>query len=760
MVHGLLSSRGLTKYYDLRGGVISPALAPATKRDLKWLEAMEGELHRATGPRRFAFDLQGVQCAACVWLIEALFDRQEPRSAALSCTTNPAVGRVEVLVSKGFPLRPWVEEVERFGYILGPARKVDTTRSSDLLWRIGVCAALAMNTMLFSIPVSLGLRSGTVYVVFRWLGMLLAGASVLVGGSVFIRSAWRCLGRRVLHMDVPIALGIVLAYGGSVWHFAQGRDDGSFFDTVATFIALMLTGRWLQERVLERNRAMLLASDGVDSLLARRVRDGVVEVVPCRELRAGDSVLVASNDLIPATATLQEESASCSLDWINGESTPRVFSRGESIPAGAVNLGVSSITVHATEDFSDSVLPSLLRTTRNDANDAARSTPWWQRLTRTYVLAVLSFAALCFLYWAGLRHDVNKALQATTALLVVTCPCAFGIATPTAYELVQSGLRRAGMFIRSASLLDRLTEVRRVVFDKTGTLTEGVLELVDPSRLSRLSDDDRSALYNIVVRSTHPKSVAVRRAFEAAGRAPSFVSERSVAEIPGSGLELAVGEVTWRLGRADWATPGANASADLVFARNGETLTTLSTAEIVRPDAREELARLSKSGLDVWMLSGDEASRVRDMAASLGVAEDHAVGGASPEDKAAWIVAHDRRDTWMIGDGINDGPAVEKAFCSATPASDRPFMPSRTDAWFVSPGLRPVRLALRASRALATVNRRNLAVATIYNAGTVALSFAGVMSPILCAVIMPLTSLSIILATIAQLSPSRSLWRS
>ncbi len=736
VVHGLLSSRGLTRYYDLRGGAISPALAPATARDLKWLDAIEADLRGAPGPRRVHFDLQGLQCAACVWLLEELFERQQPASSRLSVTINPALGRVEALVTKDFPLRAWVEEVERFGYLLGPARKAEAPRSSDLLWRIGLTAAFAMNTMLFSIPVNLGLREGAVYHVFRWLGMLISGASVAVGGSVFIRSAWRCVRRGVAHMDVPIALGIVLAYGGSLWHFAQGRDQGAFFDTVATFIALMLTGRWLQERVVERNKAMLLASDGVDSLLARRVREGRVEVVPCRELREGDDVLVAPGDLVPVAATLSDGGASCSLDWINGESAPRAFSRGETVPAGAFNLGVSAITLRASEDFARSVLPSLLRSTRDDAGDAARATPWWQRITRTYVLAVVGLAALCFAYWAGARHDLARALQATTALLVVTCPCAFGIATPIAYELAQAGLRRAGMFVRSASLLDRLVDERRVVFDKTGTLTEGVLELVDPGRLAALSEADRTALYNIAVRSTHPKSVAVRRAFEASTLDRSYVAELSITD--------------------DAAAQGA----DLVFSRDGRLVAALSTAEVVRPDARDELARLSRSGLDVWMLSGDEPARVRAMAESLGVAPGRAVGGASPDDKARWIAAHDRRDTWMIGDGINDGPAVERAFCSATPAADRPFMPARTDAWFTSPGLRPVRLALRASRALAAVNRRNLAVATAYNAVAVALSFAGVMSPIVCAVIMPLTSLSIILATVASLSPGRPLWRS
>ncbi len=759
VVHGLLSTRGLTQYYDLRGGVIAPTTAPASTRDHKWLEALEADLATATGPHRVAVDLQGTQCAACVWLIEQLFERQEPAASRLGVTINPALGRIELLVKPGFPLRAWVEEVERFGYLLGPARKAEASRAGDLLWRIGVCAALAMNAMIFSIPVYLGLHEGPVYTVFRTIGMLAGAASVAVGGSVFIRSAWRCLRRGVLHLDVPIALGVVLAFGASLWHFAAGHDGGVFFDTVATFIVLMLTGRWLQERVVARNRAMLLANDGVDGLLARRARNGVVEVVPCREVRAGDALVVAPGDIAPTAATLDAESASLSLDWINGESAPRAFGRGEAVPAGAVNLGMEAVAVTAVEDFEKSALPGLLRTTRDPAADAARSTAWWQRLTRVYVAGVLGLAAVTLAWWALFRGDLSGGLQATTALLVVTCPCAFGIATPTAYELAQAGLRRAGMFVRSASLLDRLPAVRRVVFDKTGTLTEGALELAHPEALDALADDEREALYNLVARSTHPRSVAVRRAFEASALPRRFVADLAVRETPGVGLELTRDGVTWRLGRADAAVEGA-ADRGLAFSRDGREVLRLETAEVVRHDAADELAALRAEGLDVWVLSGDEPARVAAMGDALEVPRDRCVGGASPDDKARFIERHDRRDTWMIGDGINDGPAVERAFCSATPAVDRPFMPARTDAWFVTAGLRPVRLALRVARRLAGVHRRNLAVATVYNAGTVALSVTGHMSPLLCAVVMPLTSLSILLATMASLSPGARLWRS
>jgi len=315
------------------------------------------------------------------------------------------------------------------------------------------------------------------------------------------------------------------------------------------------------------------------------------------------------------------------------------------------------------------------------------------------------------------------------------------------------------MFVRSASLLDRLPAVRRVVFHKTGTLTEGALELTDPAALNALADDAHKALYNLVARSSHPRAAAVRRALDASPRPRRFVPDLAVRETPGAGLELTRDGVTWCLGRADHAIAGA-VDRQLAFARDGRELLRLETAEAVRHDDDAVLAALRAAGLEVWVFSGDEPARVTALGDTLGVPRDRCVGGTSPDDKARFITDHDRRDTWMIGDGINDGPAVERAFCSATPAVDRPFMPARSDAWFVTARLRPVRLALRAARRLAAVNRRNLAVATLYNAGTVTLAVTGQMSPLLCAVVMPLTSLSILLATMASLAPGARLWRS
>jgi Cu2+-exporting ATPase len=760
-VHALLREQGLERYYNLRGGRGTPVTAPRPEaRDLKWLEVFEAQLATASGLATLRFDLQGIQCAACVWLLEALFER---RPGAGRVVVNPALGTIELTVAPAFPLRDYVLEVERFGYLFGPPLKHSDGHANILLTRIGLCVAISMNAMIFTLPIYLGLREGRVFQLFRWVSFGLTVAGVLVGGSVFLRSAWQGLRRGVLHLDVPIALGIVLAFSASAYNFFTRNDGASYFDTVNVFITLMLVGRWLQERMIERNRRFLLAADGTDGLLTRRVREGAVELVKCGEIRAGDQLLVAPGDLVPVDAALEDPRASCSLDWIHGESAPREFARGEVVPAGAFNVGTRAVTLRATTEFEASALVGLLRSTVDRSGEAARATPWWQRLSRTYVIAVLLAAAGGFGLWMIRTGDTRRAIEVATAILVVTCPCAFGIATPLAYELTQAGLRRAGLFVRTAGFLDRALSVRRVVFDKTGTLTTGVLAVTDPAALAALDPEAREALYNIVVRSNHPKSVAIRRALETrSSKAPTprFVEGLSVEEEAGRGLELSHGGRTWRLGARDWAARGADAEhADVVFAVDGRLLAAVRTAEVVREDARAEIARLAEQGYDVWILSGDAPERVAAMASVLGVPADRAVGGQSPEGKAAWLRAHDRGDTLMVGDGINDALAVERAYCSGTPAIDRPFMPARTDFYFVTPGLRPIGLALRAARGLARVNRRNLGVALAYNAVTVGLSYAGLMSPLLCAAVMPLSSLSILLATAASLSGRSSLWR-
>jgi Cu2+-exporting ATPase len=462
-------------------------------------------------------------------------------------------------------------------------------------------------------------------------------------------------------------------------------------------------------------------------------------------------LLVAPGEIAVVDGTLAEP-ATVSLDWISGESDERALGEGDVVVAGAINRGRSALRMVARWGFDRSPLESLLG--RGDAGgDARAASAFWDRVSRVYVVAVLAAAGVALAGWWIATGDVVRALEVATAVLVVTCPCGIGIATPLAYELVTSALRRRGLFVRRERALDRAAEIGRVAFDKTGTLTTGRLELAGEHALDALGGADRAALADLVARSAHPKSEAVRRAM--GGAVPMREGVRVIEE-PGRGLRAEIDGARYRLGSAAYVGLAAGAaSGDLFFARDEELLLALETREVLRSDASAELHALASEGYELAILSGDAAPRVRALADRLGLGDVPALSECAPEDKARWIDEHESRPTLFVGDGINDGLAADRAYVSGTPAIDRPFLPARSDFFFVTPGLAPIRALLDGGRALRRVARRNLGLAVAYNAVAVSLAAAGMMRPWLAAILMPASSLAVIAATTWSLRESR-----
>lgn len=753
-VYGLLRSEGLTRYYDLAAGETAPVADKPRERSWTWLEPLLERTEAQSGAIcNLELDVQGVHCAACVWLMNELFSRQE---GGARLVVNPALGKVQIGWKRGvFDLRRFLSEVERFGYLFGPSRKRTNEASRSLLLRLGITVALAMNVMSFSVAFYFGLapEEETVFRLFTQLSLLLSSLVVVVGGWPFLKSAWRALQRGVLHLDLPIAVGILLAYGLSLWQIRDGRGDLVYFDTLNVFVTLMLTGRWVQERVLEKNRRFLLEDDGADGIRVRRLlpADGGMETVPAPKVRAGDRLVVAPGDLVPVDALLSGESGSFSTDWITGEPGAQQMVRGETVPAGAFNAGGGAVEVVATTDFADSPLPALLRTTAPVDEHTRAHTRFWDRLARIYVTVVLSVAALGL--WIWWPTSPEKALQVTVALLVVTCPCAIGIAIPLAYELVQARLRRAGFFVRKQSFLDKLPRVRKVLFDKTGTLTLGELVLAEPALVDTLDASARDAAFDMASRSNHPVSRCIAAALEKVGA--HFDPAAQVVEHPGKGLELVRDGRTWRLGKASWAAPDHAGHVGTLLACDGEPAASFRTTERVRADARRAIATLTEAGKEVWLVSGDAPDKVADMAQRLGVRADRALGGQRPEEKAALVDRLDRDDTLFLGDGVNDSLAFERALCAGTPAVERPVLPAKADFFLLGERIGGLHEAMALSQKLRVVVRRNLVVAVAYNLLTVSLSLAGWMTPVMAAVLMPMSSLSVLLVTITSLQAAR-----
>lgn len=715
---------GLERYYDLREGTGLPAVQPRMDAESAGFEVLcDGA--RAGGSVRVS--VQGMHCAACVWLVEELFRRQEPKGRI---DVDPARGEARIVVPQGFELSELRNTLGSLGYGLGPpgAERAD----DDLLWRLGFCAALAINAMLIALASYFGLGDAPGEEQLRaFMDRASFGASalaVILGGPVFFRSAFGALRRGMVGLDLPISIGVLLAFAGaSARYFFEG--DAAYVDTLAIFVTLMLGGRWLQERALERNRRRLLSDSTPESMLTRVVdAAGRPQVVSCASVRVGDELLIGPGDLLPVDAKLLR-AASFSLEWLNGESAEQRYEAGTMVPSGAFSTSTRAVQAEALATFADSLVPQLLRETRDVGE--ARSF-WWQRLGAVYSVLVLAIAILggVFTY---LRSDASEALQVVTALLVVTCPCAFGIAVPLAREIAHAHLRSQGLYVRTASFLDRLQEVRRVVFDKTGTLTTGQLGV---SCLRPASDTDAEVLARLASSSMHPKSRVLHQAL---GSQIPFADAEAVA---GSGIRVDLDGAEYRLGSAAFALsqglPEALSRADVVFSRDAELVAAYETHEELRHDAVAEVRLLSASK-SIAILSGDQSERVAEVARSLGL--DEALGEQSPQDKADYVAAHDPEHTLMVGDGLNDHLALLEARCAGTPAIDRPFVANRCDFYLSASGIAPIRQAFEVATWLRVTQRRLLWIALVYNVGAVALALSGHMSPWLAAVLMPTSSL-------------------
>jgi Cu2+-exporting ATPase len=685
-------------------------------------------------------DVQGIRCAACVWLLQELWHRQR---GARRIHIDSCLGRVQ-LVYQGDAgtAAAFLDVAARCGYPMAPASKQPASDHA-LLIRLGLCTAFAMNAMILGVAGYFGLGEGPLHVLFRQVAFGLATGSVVVGGPVFFRAALAGLRARMVHMDLPISLGLLLAYAGSVHGLCT--NGPVYFDTVAIFTAFMLGGRFLQQRTLRKNRDHVLADDGAEHLRVRRVRDGAVELVPVAKVQGGDDLLLAPGDLLPVQAVLTSPGASFSFDWINGEAMPRAVSAGTTVPAGAFHAGRSAVRLRASADYLTSGLAELLQRPARDRTDERIGSRFWHLANRNYSAGVLLAAMLAGISWASV--DGTRALHVAVAVLVITCPCAMGIATPLAFHLALAALRARGVFVRNGPLLEKLRQVRHVLYDKTGTLTFGGMR----AQVIEAPPQWASAvLSTMVASSNHPVSQAVLAVLE---QTP-FLADLEVAEIPGRGLEASFGGRRWRLGSADFATgtgngaaPASAAGPECVFSVEGEPVARFRLDEDFRPGAAEEIVWLRQQGQTVHVLSGDRPERVVAAAAALGLPAANVHGGMTPDDKAAYVARIDRGDTLMVGDGINDSKAFAAAFCAGTPAMDRPVLPGRADFCFRGAQSGSVRSVLEVAARYRDIVRTNLAIALVYNLAALGVCCAGSMTPGLCAVLMPASSAALVMHT-------------
>ncbi|MGA3006649.1 MAG: heavy metal translocating P-type ATPase metal-binding domain-containing protein [Opitutaceae bacterium] len=734
-VFRLVHEHGFESYYQIKDAVTVPADAAVFQpRDYAWLEAAQRAAEKTAEGRtpELGLGLQGISCAGCVWLIERLF-QQQPGSRDIFC--NVQLGRVRLRWLSGeFSAADFARKLQAFGYLLGPTEAKDDLAESEsraLVQRIGLCAVFALNVMLFALPAYFGMARTFAYApLFSLLSLIFGTLSLLVGGSYFIGRAWHSLRAGVLHIDLPIAIGLAGAYAGSLYGWLAAQPRFVYFDFVSTFILLMLVGRWAQVAAVERNRRRLLRQQPLPPRVRLAATTGPLREIPPESLETGHVFYLGSGQTVPVESQLDSDEAAFSLASINGEAEPRIFRTGQRVPAGAALVSRGDVRCRARQGWKESLLAQLL---------APSERPGWrhrflEKIVRGYLVGILAGAAIAGLSWWLATGNGLRAWSVVTAVLVVSCPCAIGLAFPLADEMATVALRRHGVFVRENDLWARLGRVKKIIFDKTGTLTLETPVLLNPAAIDGLGPEARSALHALVRDNAHPVSQGLLENLLAAGAPAPCPGEAR--ETVGCGLALGA----WSLGRAGWQDDGPPGT-DTVLACDGLTVARFQLADSARPGARQDLAALAARGLEIFILSGDRPEKVAALARELELPAACGMGGLSPQAKAAWLEENDRSDTLMLGDGANDSLAFDRAFCRGTPVIHRGLLEQKADFYYLGRGLGGLGALFKVNSIRRHTQTAILVFSVAYNVSAVGVAAAGQMSPLLAAIFMPASSL-------------------
>lgn len=752
-VHRLVHENGLGGYYNLKDSHTAPADPSVFQpRDYTWLVEAQTEAEQSAAVSKssipeMTLSIQGISCAGCVWLIERLFNKETgARDIMVNAQTGEMLLRWE---REHFSAVDFARTLQSFGYLAGPpGEKSDDGEARSLVKRMGLCAAFAMNVMLFTLPAYFGMEATFEYAhLFSTISLAFATLSFLVGGSYFIARALQMLRDGELHIDLPIAVGIVGAYLGSLYGWLSGDERFIYFDFVASFILLMLAGRWAQVVAVERNQAQLLRNQLKPPRLKVPQSGGACTEIRPEQLLKDQAFLLGPGQTNPVEARLLNSDASMSLASINGEGEPRIFRAGEIIPSGALNIGRTELHLIARELWKDSLLSRLIQP---GLRLGARHR-FLEKVIKGYLIGIFIAAFGGGVAWWLISGDAHQTWSVVTAVLVVSCPCAIGLAFPLADEMAASALRRRGVYVRENDLWARLGKVRTIVFDKTGTLTLETPEVSNPSSLASLSTHQRSALHCLIKDSAHPLSQSLLAELLASG--PSSPAPGEPTEEIGSGLLLKIDQDLWKLGKPAWAlgkeayahfiqTPSTTeGEATVALSLNGGLIEAFGFVDHARADAADELKQLLNQGFQVKILSGDHPDKVDKLAKALKLPEGTALGSLSPEAKAEWITKHDKNDTLMLGDGANDSLAFDRALCRGTPVIHRGMLEQRADFFYLGRGISGIRALFRTDQIRSHTQTAILAFSLFYNVSAVGLALAGHMNPLVAAILMPANSL-------------------
>ena len=696
--------------------------------------------------------VQGAHCANCIAKIESGLRKLD---GVREARFNLSTGRLTV---RGSGLTPVIvtTRVESLGFKASPFQPSEAMSADVAQERLLLrCLAIGAFGVAFVVPLTdatqalwfgvadMGPATRTA---LNWLVALVACPTALFASRPFFRSALRGLSAGSANMDVPIGLAILLSLGLSLYQTAM-HGTQTYFDAAVMLPFLLLIGRYLDLRVKRRASEAARQLIAMQAVTVRRLaQGGAIETVMAGDVLPGDRLILAAGERSPVDGAIESKEAAIDMSLVTGESAPVRLLCGDAVKAGAIVLD-RAMTLRVTAAVQDSLVADIARLVEAGQQVRSRYVRLADRAASAYVPIVGAVALAVFVVWLLILHaSFAAAITNAVAVLIVTCPCALGLAAPAVQIVATGALFRRGIIVKSGDALERLADAEVAVFDKTGTLTSDRLELANRAELS---PGDLESAAQLARASRHPLAQAIARAAQP-GTAVDGIRERE-----GLGLEAPVNGEIWRLGRADWvgAPNDASASSALWLRQGTRTPVRFQFDAPLRPRARETIAGLTQRGIAPRILSGDRLDAVAAIAAQVGARDWKA--GIDPSAKAFELMSlkSDGHHVLMIGDGINDAAALSLAHVSMSPASASDAAQSAADIVFNGASLAPVVVAIDVARQSRRRVLENFAVAILYNAVAIPLAAFGLVTPLVAAIAMASSSLIVTLNALRIVLP-------
>ncbi len=695
--------------------------------------------HHKNSEYNYVFYAEGLHCSSCVHLLEKLPDFY---SEIENARVNFGCSTVSLHLSPQGSLAHVASIIQELGYTPSPLAQKDDFQEKYVqenrlfLKRIAVAGACTGNIMIFVIPVYSGL-AGSLGTLFNWISFILYLPILFYSAVPFYVGAWNSLKYKVVNVDLPITIAMLLGVTLSTVNLVRGSGN-IYYDSTASFMFFILSARYL----LKRTQQNYLSPTQMEHLFKSEKfmveqTDGTWRPLPAAQIQAHQILKISTGQSIPADGILLSEKAFVDTSMFNGESFPRYFSKGMLLHGGTKVLS-EEIIVESSCTQSDSQIGILLRELNQSALQKTSFIALTDRLARTLIMTVFSLAGIFLAIYSWI--DFSEAFNRSLALIVLACPCALAFGSPLTFGLALKKAQKIGILIKDGSVLERLSQLRYLFFDKTGTLTKGQLTLShsDPAEL------DLGLIRSVLAiesGSYHPVAFALRQAWKEIDQV-SFAD--NIKEVLGTGVKGQVNGHNWEVKNLSESLDESEMAVG-VF-KDQELVAKLYFADQIREESRQVVHDLAKWNIETHLITGDRWHRAYDMAAQCGIQKEHTQAELRPEDKRSLIVQY--KSTCMIGDGANDSLALKVADIGIAIKGSVDLSLASADVYFTRGGLQPLVDLLKISRIASRVLRRNLALSLFYNLVGGVLALTGFISPMLAAILMPISSFLIVLSTV------------